>query len=75
MEVVRVLRRVTYINDSKGTNVDATVKALESLSGPVILIAGGREKGGQYPGLVDAVRGKAKQVILIGEARAAYVSS
>ncbi len=70
MEVVRIVRDVTYINDSKGTNVDATVKALESLSGPVILIAGGREKGGQYPGLVEAVRGKARQVILIGEARA-----
>jgi UDP-N-acetylmuramoylalanine--D-glutamate ligase len=69
MEVVRIVRQVTYINDSKGTNVDATIKALESLSGPVILIAGGREKGGDYPGLVNAVRVKAKQVILIGEAR------
>jgi UDP-N-acetylmuramoylalanine--D-glutamate ligase len=69
MEVVRVLRDVTYINDSKGTNVDATIKALESLQGPVILIAGGREKGEQYPGLVEAVQGKTKQVILIGEAR------
>ena len=47
--VVRVLRGVTYINDSKGTNVDATIKALESLPSPVILIAGGREKGEEYP--------------------------
>jgi UDP-N-acetylmuramoylalanine--D-glutamate ligase len=70
MEIVRILRDVTYINDSKGTNVDATIKALESLPGSVILIAGGREKGEQYPGLVEAVHGKAKQVILIGEARA-----
>ena len=69
MEVVRVLRGVTYINDSKGTNVDATIKALESLPGPVILIAGGREKGGEYPGLAVTVRRKAKRVILIGEAR------
>jgi len=69
MEVVRVLRGVTYINDSKGTNVDATIKALESLQGPVILIAGGREKGGDYPGLTDAVRRRTKRVILIGEAR------
>ncbi|HEY3196947.1 MAG TPA: UDP-N-acetylmuramoyl-L-alanine--D-glutamate ligase [Nitrospirales bacterium] len=72
MEVVRVLRDVTYINDSKGTNVDATIKALESLPGPVILIAGGREKGEQYPGLVEAVQGKTKQVILIGEARTRF---
>ena len=72
MEVVRILREVTYINDSKGTNVDATIKALESLPGRVILIAGGREKGEEYPGLVEAVQGKAKQVILIGEARARF---
>lgn len=70
MEVVRVLRGVAYINDSKGTNVDATIKALESLPVPVILIAGGREKGGEYPGLAEVVRRKAKQVILLGEARA-----
>jgi UDP-N-acetylmuramoylalanine--D-glutamate ligase len=69
MEVVRVLRGVTYINDSKGTNVDATVKALESLPRSVILIAGGREKGGAYPGLREAAGGKVKQAILIGEAR------
>jgi len=69
MEVVRVLRGVAYINDSKGTNVDATIKALESLPAPVILIVGGREKGGDYPGLADAVRRKAKRVILLGEAR------
>ena len=69
MEVVRVVRGVTYINDSKGTNVDATIKALDSLSEPVILIAGGREKGGEYPGLAAAVRRHAKRVSLIGEAR------
>ncbi|TLY22749.1 MAG: UDP-N-acetylmuramoyl-L-alanine--D-glutamate ligase [Nitrospirae bacterium] len=69
MEIVRVLRGVAYINDSKGTNVDATIKALESLPAPVILIAGGREKGGEYPGLAEVVRRKAKQVILLGEAR------
>ena len=70
MEVVRVRRGVAYINDSKGTNVDATIKALESLPAPVILIAGGREKGGEYLGLAEVVRRKAKQVILLGEARA-----
>jgi len=37
---------------------------------PVILIAGGREKGGEYPGLAETVRRKAKRVILLGEARA-----
>src|SRR2546428_13800777 len=70
MELEPVLHGVAYINDSKGTNVDATIKALESLPAPVILIAGGREKGGESPGLADVVRHKAKQVILLGEARA-----
>jgi UDP-N-acetylmuramoylalanine--D-glutamate ligase len=69
MQLVRVHRGVTYIDDSKGTNVDATIKALESLNGPVVLIAGGREKGGDYPGLRDAVARSTKHVILIGEAR------
>ena len=69
MEVVRVVRGVTYINDSKGTNVDATIKALESLPSPVVLIAGGREKGGEYPGLAAAVRHGTKRAILLGEAR------
>jgi len=69
MEVVRVVGGVTYINDSKGTNVDATIKALESLQTPVVLIAGGREKGGDFPGLAVAVRRGAKRVILLGEAR------
>lgn len=69
MEVVRILRGVTYINDSKGTNVDATIKALDSQGAPVVLIAGGREKGGEYPGLAAAIRRIAKRVILLGEAR------
>ncbi len=69
MEVIRVVRGVTYINDSKGTNVDATIKALESQQTPVVLIAGGREKGSEYPGLAAAVRGRTKRVILLGEAR------
>jgi UDP-N-acetylmuramoylalanine--D-glutamate ligase len=69
MEVVRVVRGVTYINDSKGTNVDATIKALESVETPVVLIAGGREKGGEYPGLGAAGGGRAQRVILLGEAR------
>ena len=69
MEVVRVVRGVTYINDSKGTNVDATIKALESLHTPVVLIAGGREKGGEYPGLAAAIQRGTKRVVLLGEAR------
>ena len=48
MEYVREFRGVTYINDSKGTNVDATKKALESFTEPILLILGGKDKGGDF---------------------------
>ena len=68
MEVVRDWRGVRFLNDSKGTNVDATLKALESLDRPVLLIMGGRDKGGTFSRLQDTVRRRVKQLILIGEA-------
>lgn len=66
---------VEFFDDSKGTNVDAAVKALESFSRPVFLIAGGRDKGGDYTPLREAVRGKVKMAILIGEAKERLMSS
>lgn len=69
MEVVRQINGVTYINDSKGTNVDAVKKSLESFSGNVILIAGGRDKDGDFSVLKELVKEKVKALILIGEAR------
>lgn len=68
LELVRERQGVRFINDSKGTNVDATVKAIESLAEPVILIAGGRDKGGDFAKLQAPVRKKVKKLILIGEA-------
>jgi UDP-N-acetylmuramoylalanine--D-glutamate ligase len=59
---------VKFVNDSKGTNVDATIKALESLDEPILLIAGGRDKGADFTKLQDAVRRRVKRLILIGEA-------
>jgi UDP-N-acetylmuramoylalanine--D-glutamate ligase len=60
---------VTYYDDSKGTNVGATVTALEGLVQPrVVLIAGGRDKGGSYGPLVEALRRKGRAAVLIGEA-------
>ncbi|MCS6897822.1 MAG: hypothetical protein NZM29_07585, partial [Nitrospira sp.] len=55
-------------NDSKGTNVDATLKALESIERPIWLIAGGRDKGGDFPRLAPLVRQRVKRLVLIGEA-------
>ena len=48
LEVVRERRGVRFVNDSKGTNVDATLKALEGIDHPIWLIAGGRDKGGDF---------------------------
>ena len=68
LELVRERRGVRFVNDSKGTNVDATLKALEGIDHPIWLIAGGRDKGGDFARLAEAVRRRVKHVILIGEA-------
>jgi UDP-N-acetylmuramoylalanine--D-glutamate ligase len=67
LEVVRDLNGVRYINDSKATNVNAVWYALESMHGPVILIAGGRDKGNDYESLRPLVRSKVSILITIGE--------
>jgi UDP-N-acetylmuramoylalanine--D-glutamate ligase len=63
-------RGVVYYNDSKGTNVDSTIKALESFTEPVILIAGGKGKGQDFGPLAEAARGRVRRAILIGQDRA-----
>jgi UDP-N-acetylmuramoylalanine--D-glutamate ligase len=60
---------VRYIDDSKGTNVGAVVEALTATHGPVILIAGGVDKGGDYSPLRAPLKEKVKLLILIGAAR------
>ena len=69
LETVRRRREVLYVNDSKATTVAATACALESFEEPVILIAGGRDKGGDFQSLRPILSRKAIAVILIGEAR------
>jgi UDP-N-acetylmuramoylalanine--D-glutamate ligase len=68
LELVRDWRGVRFVNDSKGTNVDATLKALEAFENPILLIAGGRDKGGDFAKLRESVRRRVKRLILIGEA-------
>ena len=70
LEFVRELDGVRYFNDSKGTNVDAVIRSLEAFSSPVVLIAGGKDKGGDYTPLRRPLRERAKHLILIGEASA-----
>lgn len=69
LEFVRELEGVRFINDSKGTNVGAVVKSLESFSEPVVLIAGGRDKAGDFSVLGPLVKERVKALILIGEAK------
>ena len=68
LEVVRERRGVRFVNDSKGTNVDATRRALESIDQPIWLIAGGRDKGGDFPKLAPAIQQRVRRLVLIGEA-------
>jgi UDP-N-acetylmuramoylalanine--D-glutamate ligase len=58
---------VAYYNDSKGTNVASTVRALESFPEPVILIAGGKGKGQDFAPLGAAARGRVRRAVLLGE--------
>ena len=62
-------RGVVYYNDSKGTNVDSTIKALESFTEPVVLIAGGKGKGQDFAPLAEAARGRVRGAVLIGQDR------
>ena len=68
LEAVRERRGVRFVNDSKGTNVDAVLKALEGIEQPIWLIAGGRDKGGDFSRLEGAIRERVKGLIVIGEA-------
>lgn len=69
MELIRDINGVAYYNDSKGTNIGALQKSLEGFDAPVILIAGGKDKGGDYRVLSDLIKGKVKSLILLGEAK------
>jgi UDP-N-acetylmuramoylalanine--D-glutamate ligase len=59
---------VKAYNDSKGTNVDATLTAIKALSGPLVLLLGGTDKGASYAPLREALAGKLRQLVFLGEA-------
>ncbi len=69
VEPVGEFKGMKFYDDSKGTNVGAVVMALASFEGPVILILGGRDKGGDYSPLKSLIRAKVKDVIVLGEAK------
>lgn len=67
LEVVRELHGVKYVNDSKATNVNALWYALESFSEPIVLIAGGRDKGNDYGPIRPLVKERCRGVVGVGE--------
>ena len=68
LELVSSINGVTFYNDSKATNVDATIKALESFPGNIHIILGGKDKGSDYTVLVPLLRERARAAYLIGAA-------
>ncbi|QTA84060.1 UDP-N-acetylmuramoyl-L-alanine--D-glutamate ligase [Desulfonema magnum] len=69
IEYVATINDVRYFDDSKATNTDAVVKAVECFNEPVILIMGGRNKGSNFHLMREQVRGHAKHLIVMGEAK------
>ncbi len=68
MEVCGEKRGVRFINDSKATNVDATVKSISGVNEKIVLILGGKDKGGDFSLIKNLIKDKIKKIILIGEA-------
>ncbi|MEE9197798.1 MAG: UDP-N-acetylmuramoyl-L-alanine--D-glutamate ligase [bacterium] len=75
LALVRERRGVRWYNDSKGTNVGAAVRSIESFDDPIVLIAGGRDKHSDLTPLRPLVRDRVKALILIGESRARFRSA
>lgn len=69
LEFLKESHKIKFYNDSKATNVSSVVSALEALDPPLILIAGGKDKGGDYCPLIPLIKEKTKTLILLGEAK------
>jgi len=69
LELVAEINGAVYINDSKGTNPESTIKALEALPGPVVLLAGGYDKGVDFSNLAACFPNHVSHLILLGETR------
>lgn len=66
IEYVNTINGVTYYNDSKGTNPDASIKAIEAMTKPTVLIAGGYDKKSEFDDFILAFNGKIKKLVLLG---------
>lgn len=68
IEFVKSIQGIYFYDDSKGTNVDAVVRAVERMEGETFLIAGGVDKGAPYLPWIEAFQGKVKKIFALGEA-------
>ena len=69
IEYIATIDDVRFFDDSKATNVDAVIRALEIFEDPIVLIMGGRDKGGDFRNLLEPIRQHIKKLILMGEAK------
>lgn len=69
IEYVGAKKGISFYNDSKGTNTVASIKAIEAISSPIILIAGGYDKGSEYDDFIKAFNNKVKALILLGQTK------
>ena len=69
LENVRVINDILYINDSKATNPNSAIKAVEAVKAPIILIAGGMDKGADFSEFIEILKEKVFQLILLGETK------
>ncbi|MBK5251210.1 MAG: UDP-N-acetylmuramoyl-L-alanine--D-glutamate ligase [Peptostreptococcaceae bacterium] len=75
IEFVEEIRGVKYYNDSKGTNPDASIKAIEAFDGPIVLIAGGMDKGSDFSMLIESFNMKVKEMIVLGETKEKIIAA
>ena len=69
MEFIDCINGINFFDDSKATNVGACLKSISSIKPPIILIAGGKDKGGSYFPLINEINNNVQEIILIGEAQ------
>ena len=69
LEAAGEINGIRFINDSKGTNVDSVLKALESFPSPIVLILGGRDKAGDFTRLIPLIKDKVTRIVAFGECK------
>lgn len=67
VETVGIIGGVKFVNDSKATNIDAAIKAVEAIDAPILLLAGGQDKGAEFDDFINAFNGKVKHMFVYGE--------